>query len=123
VVGGTPAPEGLRAAFGAEINGILEIADARRHVANFEEWLARWCCGEDDVPQPFTLDGDKMPEDRVYNNNADNIGMLGADAADVVLFYTRLTAVRISLRVFVTGQAKEFSNERRIAWVENTLTM
>jgi hypothetical protein len=113
----------LRAALGAEINGILEITETRRHVANFEEWLARWRRGEDGTPQLFTLDGEKMPEDRVYNNNADKIGLLGADAADIVLFYTRLNAIRINLRVFVTGQAKEFTNERRIAWVESALAM
>jgi hypothetical protein len=71
----------LRAAFGAEINGILEIANARGHLRNAEEWLARWRRGEDHVPQLFTLDDDKMPEDPVYDKNVDKIGMLGTDAA------------------------------------------
>jgi len=50
-------------------------------------------------------------------------GMLGTDAADIVLFYTNLNAVRISLRVFMTGQVKEFTIERKIAWVENALAI
>jgi hypothetical protein len=113
----------LRAAFCAEINGILEIAKARGHLRNAEEWLARWRRGEDHVPQLFTLDDDKMPEDPVYDKNVDKIGMLGTDAADIVLFYTNLNAVRISLRVFMTGQVKEFTIERKIAWVENALAI
>jgi hypothetical protein len=114
--------QALRASFGAEINGILQITEARGHVRNAEEWLARWRRGEDYVPQLFTLaDGAKMPEDPVYSKNVDKIGMLGAEAADIVLFYTRLNAVRVNLRVFVTGQIKEFTIERRIAWIENAL--
>jgi hypothetical protein len=34
-----------------------------------------------------------------------------------------LNAVRINLRVFVTGQIKEFTIERKIAWVENALAI
>jgi hypothetical protein len=49
----------------------------------------------------------------------DKIGMLGADAADVVRFYTNMVACRVNLRVFVTGKIKGFSIERRIEWVEN----
>jgi hypothetical protein len=36
---------------------------------------------------------------------------------------TKLAAVRVNLRVFVTGQIKEFSIERKIAWVENALAI
>jgi hypothetical protein len=77
----------LRAASGAEINGILEIAEARGHVRNAEEWLERWRHGEDHAPQMFGPDDRKMPEDQVYNRNADKIGMLGADAADVAVLH------------------------------------
>jgi hypothetical protein len=113
----------LRAAFRAEIKALLEIAEAREHVRKAEEWLERWCRGEDHVPQLFTLDDDKMPDDPVYNRNVDKIGMLGADAANIVLFYTKLNAVRVNLRVFVTGQVKEFTIERKIAWVKNALAL
>src|SRR5262249_47182002 len=101
----------------------LKIAEARRHVANAEEWLRKWRNGEDHVPKLFWLDDNKAPEDAVYTGNVDKIGLLAADAADTVLFYTNLSAVRINLRVIVTGQIKEFTIERRIAWVENALAI
>src|SRR5262249_28191285 len=115
--------EELCAAFAAEIEALLKIVETRRHVANFEGWLRRWRNGEDDVPQMFWLNDGKAPEDLVYTKNVDKIGLLGADAADIVLFYTNLGAVRINLRVFVTGQARDFTIERRIAWVENALAI
>jgi hypothetical protein len=113
----------LRAAFRAEIDALLKIAEVRRHEANAEAWLAKWRSGEDYAPQLFGLNDDQMPEDPVYKANVDKIGMLGADAADVVLFYTNLTAVRINLRVFVTGQIKDFTIEKRIGWVEAALAI
>jgi hypothetical protein len=113
----------LRAAFGAEIEALLKIAEARGHEARAEEWLAKWRSGEDHVPQLFAMDDNKMPEDSVFKANVDKIGMLGADAADTVLFYTNLAAVRVNLRVFVTGQAKDFTVERRIVWIEGALNI
>jgi len=110
----------LRAAFGAEIGALLKITEARRHVANAQEWLRRWPNGEDHVPKFFWL---KTPQDPVYSNNVDKIGLLGTDAADIVLFYTNVDAIRVNLSVLVTGQIKNFTIERRIAWVENALAI
>ena len=59
-----------------------------------------------------------MPEDPVYRGNVDKIGLLGTDAADTVQFYMNLTACRVNLRAFVTGEMKDFPIEKRIEWVE-----
>jgi len=115
--------EALRAAFAAEIEALLQIAETRGHLADAEDWLRRWRDGEDHVPQLFWPNDDTAREDPVYTKNVDKIGLLGPDAGDIVLFYTNLGAVRVNLRAFVTGQAKEFTTGQRIAWVENGLSI
>jgi hypothetical protein len=115
--------QALRAAFGAEINALLKIVESRRHEAFAQEWLAKWRNGEDSVPKMFALDDNKMYSDPVYENNVGKIGMLGADAADTVQFYMNMTACRINLRVFVTGEIKNFTIEKRIEWVNSLLAI
>jgi hypothetical protein len=113
----------LRAAFGAEIEALINIVEIRKHEARAQEWLAKWRKGEDYVPKMYGFDGAKMYEDPVYRSNLDKIGMLGAEAADAVQFYTNMIACRVNLRVFVTGEVKDFSIGKRIEWVESLLAV
>jgi len=111
--------KGLRAAFGAEIGALLKIAETRRHEENAEAMLAAWRRGQDFLPVVFGTPDD----DPVFSRNVDKIGLLGSDAAEVVLFYTQLKAVRVNLRFMERGHLKDFSPDRRIAWVESALTI
>lgn len=110
----------LRAAFGAEIEGLLIIAELRGHVVNAKAWAARWKKGEDFVPKLF---GTPPDEDPVFAKNVDKIGLLGSDAADVVLFYTLLKAIRVHLRALVGGSIKELAPAERAAFTEKGLEL
>jgi hypothetical protein len=110
----------LRAAFGAEIAGLLKIAKMRRHDEAAKRWIVKWKCGEDYHPKMFGVPDDNEP---VYNKNADKIGILGSVASDVVLFYTLLKAIRVHLRAIQEGRTKELTIEQRIIFVEQALSL
>jgi hypothetical protein len=57
----------------------------------------------------------------VYANNADKIGLLGNDASEVVLFYAKLSAVRVHLKVICDGGLKPMALPQRIDFVEQAL--
>jgi hypothetical protein len=108
----------LRAAFGAEIDALLKISEIRKHQTNAESLLAVWRRGEDFLPMMF---GSPPESDPVYANNVDKIGLLGNDAAEVVLFYTKLNAVRVHLKFICDGGLKTMTLPQRIDWVEQGL--
>ena len=108
----------LRAAFGAEIDALLKISEIRKHQSNAESLLAIWRRGEDFLPMMF---GSPSESDPVYANNVDKIGLLGNDAAEVVLFYTKLNAVRVHLKLICDGGLKAMTVQQRIDWVEQGL--
>lgn len=111
----------LRAAFAAEISGLLRIVEARKHVAFAEHWVEKWGRGEDYQPQMFGLD--KIREDPVFSKNVDKIGLLGSDAADTVLFYTTLEAVRVNFLQVVEGKLNNLTIEQRIGVVQGALNL
>ena len=108
----------LRAAFGAEIDALLKISEIRKHQSNAENLVAAWKAGEDVLPMMF---GSLPESDPVYAKNIDKIGLLGNDAAEVVLFYTKLNAVRVHLRLILDGGLKAMTLQQRIDWVEQGL--
>jgi hypothetical protein len=108
----------LRAAFGAEIDALLKISEIRKHQSNAENLVAAWKGGEDFLPMMF---GSPPESDPVYANNVDKIGLLGNDAAEVVLFYTKLNAVRVHLKLICDGDLKAMTLQQRIDWVEQGL--
>jgi hypothetical protein len=108
----------LRAAFGAEIDALLKISEIRKHQSNAENLVAAWRGGEDVLPRMF---GSIPESDPVYANNVDKIGLLGNDAAEVVLFYTKLNAVRVHLKLICDGGLKAMTLQQRIDWVEQGL--
>ena len=110
----------LKAAFGAEIEAILTIAEIRKHLALAQMLVAAWKNGQDVLPKMYG----KPPEvDLVYAKNVDKIGMLGKDAADVVLFYTKLAAVRTHLRAICEGHLSELEVPDRINFVQQAIDL
>jgi hypothetical protein len=105
----------LRAAFGAEIGALLEIIEIRKHEAFAATLLDAWKRGENVDPPMF---GSPPQSDPVFANNVDKIGLLGNDASEVVLFYTKLAAVRVHLKVMCEGGLKSMTLPQRIEFVE-----
>jgi hypothetical protein len=110
----------LRAAFGAEIDAILKISEIRKHEILAEILLNAWKRGQDNVPLMF---GSPPQSDPVFANNVDKIGLLGSDASEVVLFYTKLAAVRVHLKVMCEGGLTPMTLPQRIEFVEQALTI
>ncbi|HEY1160319.1 MAG TPA: hypothetical protein VGE83_06795 [Terracidiphilus sp.] len=110
----------LRAAFGAEIDALLKISEIRKHEALAENLLGSWKRGEDVVPTMF---GSPPQSDPVFANNVDKIGLLGSDASEVVLFYTKLAAVRVHLRLMCEGGLRSMTLPQRIDFVEQAFSI
>jgi hypothetical protein len=110
----------LRTAFGAEINGILQISQALRHEEVLSELISRWRAGEDVDAAHF---GGDLPEDPIYGSNTGRIGLLGREAADTVLFYTRLGAVRVYLKAIADGQLATMDLPRRAEFMQRGLQL
>jgi hypothetical protein len=110
----------LRAAFGAEIDALLKITEIRKHETFAENLLNAWKKGEDVVPMMF---GSPPQSDPVFANNVDKIGLLGRDASEVVLFYTKLAAARVHLKLMCDGGLKSMTLPQRIEFVEQAVTI
>jgi hypothetical protein len=102
----------LRAAFKAEIGGMIEIVERRDHAALLADVAAAWRQGDDGVDLAlFGIDDDFHP---VYSANVSRVGLLGAD----VRFYTMLFSVSADLRAHMHGQTNHWSLDRRADLME-----
>jgi hypothetical protein len=110
----------LRAAFAAEIGAMLAIADVRQHESRLREWINRWENGEDHKAVFF---GAPRELDPIFSKNVDKIGMLGADAADFVRWYTLLRALRVHFIAIEDGGLDKLPLPRRVAFVQQALDL
>jgi hypothetical protein len=67
----------LRAAFRAEIAGLLNVGEIRKHEERLNGWIAAWEKGEDHRPTMYGVPAD---DDPVFSKNVDKIGVLGSEA-------------------------------------------
>jgi hypothetical protein len=99
----------------------LKLAEIRQYEIVFQSWIDHWNRGNlEFVPVMFGVPRD---DDPVFSKNVDKIGTLGADAAEIVLWYTLLKALRVHFIAIMDGRLKEMAVEQRIAFVQMALDL
>ena len=111
----------LREAMRAEIAGILAIAEARHHETKAVALLAQWKAGED--TKMVYYGSDQAWPDPIYEANLAKIGLAGIYAGEITAFYTRLRAVRITVKAFEDHAIDEQPLAFRIAQLEEALAI
>lgn len=114
--------KGLRAALRAEITSILEIAERRRYEDHFETHVSFWEEEKALNEWPTIIGYQETQHHPVLEANMSHIGKLGSDvAADVVRFYSTVTAVQTDITAATRHQLDHLGRDQRISLVKQNL--
>ena len=114
--------QSLRAAFRAEITGIVLLIETQGHPQMFEATLAHLKRGGQ--PRPLVVGSHEKPADPIYSKNSDKIGLLGRDVVgEVVRFYSLMDRIREDIRSLSVGELNRFSRKTRIRLLEDDLAL
>jgi hypothetical protein len=110
----------LRAAFKAEIGGMIAIVERRGHGSMLRDIALAWRNGDEDSELfLFGIEDDFTP---VYHANVSRVGLLGSDVAgDVVRFYDLILGVRADLRAQIRGDTRRWPMLRRAELMEHDM--
>jgi hypothetical protein len=115
------ARKSLRAAFRAEILGIVRSIESHGFDKLLNELLQNWQAGRRGIP--LTVGSRTKPVDPIFSKNTDKIGLLGRDVAgEVTRFYALIDGIRDDINALETGQLQGRSRKTRIRFIEEDLT-